>query len=147
MRKPGRDDDGMRGVASSSDMRGINRERAPARVIANCTSVLEGDRIRSHQTLRRAHVLRARAAAYLQTGQPELALADLAAARAQVADRHDDPFFQRSMGLSFDLLEAIAMALTGDTERAATLASNAASARPFALQVQLASDVVLRQVA
>ncbi|MFB0612955.1 hypothetical protein [Aurantiacibacter poecillastricola] len=142
MRKPKRDEDGMRGMANQTDygrLR-ISHEGAPARVIAYCTGVLQGDRIRDHQSLRRAHVLRARAAAYIQTGAPAHALGDIAEARLNVADRSDDPFFQRSMGLSLDLLEAVALAQSGDAERAGEIARAAKAERPYALQVQLVAN-------
>lgn len=145
MKKPRRDADGMRGPADLAEYGRLanNLGNRPQQVIRYCTSVLEGDRIRTHQTLRRAHVLRARAAAFVQTGQADRALADIAEARRQVSDRADDAVFQRSMGLSLDLLEAIALADKGDLQRAASIARTAQASRPYALQIQMVADRIL----
>jgi hypothetical protein len=88
------------------------------------------------QTLRRANLLRARAFAYLASGQPDNALADIKAAEAATADLRSDPLFARSMGVSFTLLRAMIWQVKGDGAQANALAQIAAGARPYSISVQ-----------
>jgi mRNA-degrading endonuclease toxin of MazEF toxin-antitoxin module len=145
LRKPKGSDDGMRGEAVingyHSDIFGASPSQ-PRKTIASCDIALASPKLLSGQTLRRAHLLRARAAARLELGHSAQALADLDQARALVADRAGDRFFARSMGASLDLLTALAKAGLGQTDDAARLAGQAAAARPYALQVQLAAWAV-----
>lgn len=149
--KPKKSDDGMRGEAARkgysqfSSIFGVTGENHSGKIVA-CSRALEDPRLLPTQTLRRAHLLRERAAAYLASGKPAEALADLDAAEAAVAARKGEPFYERSMGVSLALLRAIGLAQQGQTAEAARLAAEAAAVRPFALEVQ-AVAAVIRQAA
>ena len=138
---PGKQDDGMRGEPSRpSYMRSLLRS---TNSIAACDRALASARLLPTQTVRRAHLLRARAAAHLQAGDTAKAFADLDLAQAAARDRAGDRFYQRSMGASFDLLRAIAHAQAGDTARATSFAQAAMLKRPYSGQVQqLGAEIV-----
>lgn len=146
LKKPKGKDDGMRGVASLTGWGGSNFFGAPASkpldTLMACNRALTGGKLLPTQSFRRAHLLRARAAAQLELGDHAAALTDLDQAQALVADRARDPFFARSMGASLTLLRALAKAGLGETADAAELAGQAASLRPYALQVQLAASAI-----
>jgi len=110
--------------------------------IASCNRALASDKLRPEQTLRRAHLLRARAAAYLEIGRMDAALADIEAAEAAAAEYEGNFFFERSMGVSLDLMRAIVLSDAGEREQAIALARRAAEARPYSVQVQQAATVI-----
>lgn len=72
---PGKQDDGMRGEASSPGS--FNFPVAAGGNIGACTRALASPRLLPTQSLRRAHLLRARAAAHLRAGRTDEPLADL----------------------------------------------------------------------
>ena len=131
---PGRQDDGMRAQAGSVPY--FPKISTPAATVAACDRALASSRLLPTQTLRRAHLLRAQAAAYLQVREPAKALAALDLAQQVTADRANDRFYQRSMGVSIDLLRSIAFAQLGDKDRASGLAHAAMAKRPYSSQVQ-----------
>ncbi|MBX7458919.1 hypothetical protein K3152_11735 [Qipengyuania sp. 1NDH17] len=135
LKKPKRSDDGMRGEASISSWRFGNMSN-PQKTIDSCNRALESGKLRPEQTLRRAHVMRARGAAKLELGDSEGALADFLAAEKAGAEYAGDFFYQRSMGVSLDLLKAIVLNDTGRREEALVLADKALATRPYALAVQ-----------
>ena len=135
LKKPKRSDDGMRGEASISSWRFGNMSN-PQKTIDSCNRALESGKLRPEQTLRRAHVMRARGAAKLELGDREGALADFLAAEKAGAEYSGDFFYQRSMGVSLDLLKAIVLNDTGKREEALVLADKALATRPYALAVQ-----------
>ena len=151
LKKPKRSDDGMRGVAT---IKGYNQfsnmfgppARKSAKKDAACDWALKHDKLLPAQTLRRAHLLRARAAAQIDLRNYDLALADLDQASTLVEQDRNDPFFARSMGVSLDMMRALAIAGKGEREAAAQIADAAAAQRPYALQVQTAAHL-LRQSA
>lgn len=146
--KPKSKDDGMRGVATEKiigfSLQGMpsGGRGGPAATIAACDKVLAGDYLQPTQTLRRAHLLRARAAAYVEQSEPAKAIADLDAAEAAIADRRGEVFFDRSMGASLDLLRAMALVQLDRSAEAQALADKAVALRPYALQVQMAAAMV-----
>ena len=142
---PGKQEDGMRGEPSRpSYTLGLPARTLTANKVAACDRALASPRLLAGQTLRRAHLLRARAAAHLQAGDAAKALADLDAAEAAAGTQvRTDRFHKRSMGVSLDLLRAIAHAQAGDGARAATLAQRAMAQRPYSSQVQaVGADIV-----
>lgn len=139
---PGKQDDGMRGEASRSGYSFYTM--AQTGVAEACTRALASPRLLPTQTLRKAHLLRARAAAHLKAGVTADALADLDLAEAATADRSPDRFYQRSMGVSILLLRALAHAQSKDMDRAAPLARAAMEARPYSLQVQQSGAQILQ---
>ena len=154
---PGKQDDGMRGEASVSrfDNLGLGARLSPALLgavrgiiadngrVAACTRALASPRLLPTQVLRKAHLLRARGASHLQSGKVDLALLDLDAAEAALADRAADPFHQRSMGASLKLLRAIALAQQEKWDEAGTLAAAARDVRPYSLRLQNVSAAIL----
>ena len=146
--KPKSKDDGMRGEASLSGysyLLGSIGTGTFGRIDA-CNRALANPKLLPTQTLRRAHLLRARAAAFLEQGKTADALADLDAAESAVADRAQDPLHRRSMGASLMLLRAIAKSRSGEDAEAARLAQEAQALRPYAVQVQIAAAII-RQTA
>lgn len=135
LKKPKSSDDGMRGEATFPSYRFGGRE-APSRTLAACNRVLESGKLLPEQTLRRAHVMRARAAAKLELGDAAGALADIDAAQEAGKAYAGDFFYDRSMGVSLDLLRALALNETGDRKAALALAEAAAAKRTYALEVQ-----------
>lgn len=131
---PGRKADGMRAAANSLSYSALLRGRSD--VVAACTRALASPRLLPTQTLRKAHLLRARAAARLQAGGATEALQDLDLALAAAPEITSDRFLERSMGVSITLLRALAHAQAGDLGAATPLARAAATRRPYALQVQ-----------
>ena len=144
LRKPKAKDDGMRGVASQPGYGfGLTGATGQATAtIASCSRALTGGNLLPTQTLRQAHLLRARAAAKLRLGASAEALADLDLAEQAIAGQRGETFFDRSLGASLDLLRAIALVQKGDSAAALPLADRAASQRPFAVQVQMAAAMV-----
>jgi hypothetical protein len=142
---PGKQEDGMRGEPSRPSFTfGLPGRSPAAGKIAACDRALASPRLLAGQTLRRAHLLRARAAAHMEAGDSAKALADLDAAEAASgAGARGDRFHKRSMGVSLDLLRAIAHAHAGDGARAAGLAQRAMAQRPYSSQVQqLGAEIV-----
>lgn len=142
---PARADDGMRGEATSPF--GMRFPTSPQNVVAACDRALASARLLPTQTLRRAHLLRARGVAHIQAGDHAKALADFDLAEAATRDRAGDRFLQRSMGVSLDLLRAMALTGSGDKTRAATLARSAMAARPYSSQVQRIGAELLAEAA
>ncbi len=131
---PGKQDDGMRGEASQpgySLFPGAKRGTD----IAACTRALASPRLLPTQNLRKAHLLRARAAAYLQDGETANAIADLDMADAAMASLADNVFYRRSIGVSLSLLRAVALTQSGKVEDAVPLARAAMEIRPHSLQI------------
>lgn len=138
LRKPKSSDDGFRGEAKMPAYGMATAQR----VINSCNAALERRDLKPHQNLRRAHLLRARAAAHLVQKNTTSALADLDAAERELGEYRGDFFFDRSMGVSLDLLRAIAFRLDGQDQEALQLAEAAQASRPYAMQVQMASTVL-----
>lgn len=139
--QPGRQDDGMRGAASRAPYANLGTRTD---IVEVCTRALASPRLLPTQTLRRAHLLRARATAYLRSGDVTKALADIDSAETAAADRAGDRFFQRSMGVSLKLLRAFAYARSDDRSKAVELARSAMEARPYSLEVQEAGAAILQ---
>jgi hypothetical protein len=141
---PGKQDDGLRGPASSNPYERLRFGEVST--IDACTRALASPRLLPAQTLRRAHLLRARAAAYLRSGGIDKALADLDRVEVLTANLASDRFYRRSMGASVQLLRAISHLRLGETEKAATLAREAIRARPYSLAVQKAGADILQAI-
>lgn len=141
--KPKGSDDGMRGEAAiKPSWQTWGAGTGPQAVIAACDKMLAHPSLKSTQAVRRAHMLRARAAAKLELGKAAEALVDLDAAEVAAAGKAQDPFYQRSMGVSLRMLRALALAQTGDRDAASKLAGAAAAERPYAVQIQLAAAML-----
>ncbi|HEY0027165.1 MAG TPA: hypothetical protein VGC35_04790 [Allosphingosinicella sp.] len=141
---PGKQSDGMRGEPSRPSYTLALPGRSLSGNISACDRALASPRLLPGQTLRRAHLLRARAAAHLQSGDAAKALADLDLAEAAAgAGARGDRFHKRSMGVSLDLLRAMAHAYEGDGARSAALARAAMAERPYSSQVQQLGTEIL----
>ena len=138
---PGKQDDGMRGVAGRGAY-GISLF-SQGGSIAACSRALASPRLLPSQHLRRAHLLRARGAAFLREGMSDKALADFDQAEAAGANMAGDRFYDRSMKVSIRLLRAIAQVQLGHPDQAMTLATEAMQARPYSLAVQrVGADII-----
>lgn len=135
LKKPKGSDDGMRGEATFPSY-SFGGGDAPSRTLAACNRALQSGKLLPQQTLRRAHMMRARAAAKLALGDAAGALADLDAAQEAGKAYAGDFFYTRSMGVSLDLLRALALNETGERKAALALAEAAAAKRTYALEVQ-----------
>ena len=145
LKKPKRSNDGMRGEATIPSWGGFGgNNESPARVVSACNAALESGKIRSEQTMRLAHVLRARAAAHIRLGNIPEAITDLDAAEEATAGYVGSFFYDRSMGVSLKLLRAIALYESGESEQARALAADAAEMRPYALQIQHVAAAINR---
>lgn len=142
--QPGKQADGMRGAASSGPYAALLGMRTGTGAVEACTRALASPRLLSAQSLRRAHLLRARGAAQLRAGNAAEALKDLDLAEVSLGNAANDPFMKRSMGVSLTLLRALARAQSGDPAGAVPLARAAAAARPYSLQVQQVAAEVCR---
>ena len=144
LKKPKRKDDGMRGQATepARGFFGGKSTRNAAMTLASCDRALQSDKLLPEQTLRRAHLLRARAVAKLSLDDQTGALVDLDAAENAIASYRGERLFDRSMGVSLDLLRAIAFAETGRRDQALVLAEKAATLRPYAVEVQRAATLL-----
>jgi hypothetical protein len=142
LKKPKSSDDGMRGQATFPAYTFGFGNDGPSRTLAACNRALESDKLLPEQTLRKAHLMRARAAAKLELGDTAGALADLDSAEAAGKAYAGDFSYQRSMGVSINLLRAIALGEKGDKAASLTLAEAAAMKRPYAVQVQLAATML-----
>lgn len=140
--KPKSKEDGMRGAASISAFGRFGGAAGPKATIDACNRALANAKLLPTQTLRKAHLLRARAAAFLEQGETASALADLDGADTLFAPLAAEPLQRRSMGASLTLLRAIARAQSGDMAEAARLAEEARALRPYAVQVQLAAAMI-----
>lgn len=135
LRKPKRSDDGMRGEATIPSW-GFGNSSNPQKTIESCNRAIESGKLLAEQTLRQAHIYRARAAAKLELGDLVGALADLDAADAAGKAYDGDFFYERSMGVSIDLIRAIVLNDTGKRDEALALADAALVLRPYSLAVQ-----------
>lgn len=140
--QPGRQGDGMRGEAGNGPF--APRITFPFNVVSACTQALASPRLLPTQTLRRVHLLRARAEAYLRADNPTKALADLDLAEATAEGLAEDRFYQRSMGASLKLLRALVLARSGNLTDAVPLARAAMEARPYSSQVQYIGAAILQ---
>lgn len=137
LKKPKSSDDGMRGEATfpafgfGSGIRGSAQGTRAA-----CDRALASKNLKPEQSLRRAHLLRARAAAKIELGDAAGALVDLETAQQAAATYAGEFFYDRSMGVSIDLLRALALSQSGQTEAALTLAEQTAAKRPFSVEIQ-----------
>lgn len=150
LRAPGSGDSGMGAPVSTAGFSFFGAtspsgaDAAPP-LIAACTAALADPRLQPQQALRRSHLLRARAVAQLQKGDPDAALADVAAAIAAAGPLAGDPLFLRSMGGSFELIRAAAYLAKGDRANARMLAAAAAARRPYSVSIQSVAAIVAQK--
>lgn len=141
LKKPKGSDDGMRGTATFPAY-SFGDVGAPGRTLAACNRSLESGKLLAEQTLRRTHILRARAAAKLELGDAAGAIADLDSAEAAGKAYAADPSYDRSMGVSIGLLRSIALNDLGDKAGSLALAEAAVAKRPYAVEVQWAATML-----
>lgn len=141
LKKPKGSDDGMRGVATFPAY-SFGDVGAPSRTLAACNRALESGKLLPEQNLRRAHILRARAAAKLELSDVAGAMVDLDGAESAGKTYAADPSYDRSMGVSLSLLRSIAYNDLGNKAESLALAEASASKRPFAVEVQWAATTL-----
>ena len=109
-----------------------------------CTAALADPRLLPSYRVRKASLLRARAAYHLMRREHAPALADLDAAEAAGAGA--DLWYQRSIGVSIRFLRAFALILSGDKAGGKALAARVAEERPYFPYVGLAAAVLRANV-
>jgi hypothetical protein len=92
--------------------------------------------------MRRVSLLRARAIHRIAEGDLTGAQADLDAADAAAA-QPDEPYYRRSLRLGVDLVRALALRRSGQSQAAEKLALSVSNARPFSKQTALAALVAI----
>lgn len=91
-----------------------SKRKFGAEGVAVCTTLIEGEK-KEGNAKRRLGLILARAIHRIEAKNPQGALADVALARgeAQAAGFMDDPYFARTRGRSFDLVESAALLRMG----------------------------------
>lgn len=138
LKKPDKKGDGMQPPARLPSY-GFSLPVAAISTVSNCTRALESDKLLSTHSMRKAHLLRARAAANLKMGMVDAAESDLNEAKKILEKKGSDPFFNRSIGVSFLLLDGLIASEKGQTDQANIFAKQASEMRPYSISVQLAS--------
>lgn len=148
LRAPGTKNGGMSGPKSDSGfafpLLGSSPDMSAATVAA-CGRALADPRLTPTATLRRVHLLRARALARLQGGDADGALGDLDAAAQAAGPLAADPLYARSMGVSLTLARAGAWQAKGDRAKARALAAEAAAARPYSSSIQSMAALIVQR--
>lgn len=134
MGKPGKSATGLSSAANSA--RFSDFTQAWKSVVSACDAALVHPKLLPSQALRRAHLLRARAMAYVRGQKFDEALKDIDTAEAAARTSESDPLYARSFDVSLDLIRALIFDHTGKSEEALTLARRSAAARPLASEVQ-----------
>ncbi len=132
--KPGKSPGGLSGPANAA--RFSEFSVATNGVVSACDAALAHPKLLPSQGLRRAHLLRARALAYVRGGKLDEALKDIDAAGTAAGPSATDPLYARSFAVSLDLVRALVYDRMGKTDEALRLARQSAAARPFAVEVQ-----------
>lgn len=145
LKRPKKKGNGMR-VSANEPLYSFGRPPSGKSIIASCTRALESERLLPTHDLRRAHLLRARAAAYISIGDADAALTDVNNSKIALGELGDDPFFKRSIGVSYALLEGLIAASKGDKEQANIFAKQASDARPYATNVQSVSAMTIHKM-
>lgn len=102
--------------------------------VAACTAVLDGAKAEGNPR-RRIPLILARALHQIEAKNLDAAIADVGKARAEAdaAKLTSDPYFNRSMGLSFDQIEAAALVRQGKVEEAHRLSLSDTAQHRFSL--------------
>jgi len=133
--KPGGSAHGMSSPANTMRFGGFHSSSEQATIDA-CNQALAHRKLLPGQTLRRAHLLRARAIARLRGSDLTGALGDIDLAGAAVAETDKGPLFKRSMAVSLNLLRALIYDSMGNAEEALRLVRQSAADRPYSWEVQ-----------
>lgn len=102
--------------------------------VAACSAMIDGDKAEGNAQRRIALIL-ARAVHRIEAKDYDAAIADVGKARAEAAAAKltDDPYFNRSTGLSFDQVEAAALVRLGRVEDAQRVSLTEAGHHPYSL--------------
>lgn len=102
--------------------------------VAACTAILDGAKAEGNPR-RRIPLILARALHQIEAKNLDAAIADVGKARAEAdaAKLTSDPYFNRSMGLSFDQVEAAALVRQGKVEEAIRLSLSDTAQHRFSL--------------
>lgn len=111
-----------------------SKRKFGAEGVAACTGILEGEKAEGNAR-RRIPLILARALHRIEAKDYDAAIADVAVARreADSAGLTADPYFNRSMGLSFDQVEAAALVRKGQVAEAMRVSLTAAPQHRFSL--------------
>lgn len=111
-----------------------SKRKFGAEGVAVCTSLLSGDKLES-SAKRRLGLILGRAIHQIEAKNYEAAIADVALARreAEAAGLTADPYFVRSRGRAFDLLESAALVRLGRADEAREVSLRSAAALQYSL--------------
>ena len=111
-----------------------SKRKFGAEGVAACGMIIDGDKAEGN-TRRRIALILARALHRIEAKDYDAAIADVGKARAEAeaAKLTDDPYFNRSTGLSFDQVEAAALVRLGRVEEAQRVSLAAAGRYRYAL--------------
>ncbi len=109
--------------------------------VAACTSILEGENAEGNP-VRRVPLFLGRALHRIEAKDYDGAIADVNLARAEAgaAGLVGNPYFDRSMGLSFNNIEAMALLRLGRPEEARAISLGAALAAPYSFLPSIYAD-------
>ena len=111
-----------------------SKRKFGAEGVTACTGILEGEKAEGNAR-RRIPLILARALHRIEAKDYDAAIADVALARGEAgtAGLTADPYFNRSMGLSFDQVEAAALVRKGQVADAMRVSLAAAPQHRFSL--------------
>lgn len=144
LKAPKKDGDGMRPSVNRSFGLSPIAMTAAARINA-CTRALADPLLLPEHAIRKSNLLLARALGQIGNGAPDKAVDDLDLARTTSSDFLSDPKFARSMGVSLEIVHALALLEKGDLAQAQDTAIKAAALRPFSASVQQIVAVLLKR--
>jgi hypothetical protein len=109
--------------------------------VAACTGLIDGEKAEG-KTIRRLPLILGRALHRIEAKDYKGALADVARAReeAAAAKLAEDPYFDRSMGVSFDMIEAEALLRDGDVARARAVSLRRVASHPYSYYALVGAD-------
>lgn len=109
--------------------------------VAACSELIDGPKAEG-KAIRRLPLILGRALHRIEAKDYKGATADVALAReeAAAAKLAGDPYFDRSMGVSFDMIEAEALLRSGDVDAARTVSLRRVASYPFSYYALIGAD-------
>lgn len=109
--------------------------------IAACSALIDGEKAEG-KVIRRLPLILGRALHRIEAKDYKGAIADVTRAREEAAAANlvDDPYFDRSMGVSFDMIEAEALLRDGDVARARAVSLRRVASHPYSYYALVGAD-------
>ncbi|NMN07410.1 MULTISPECIES: hypothetical protein [unclassified Novosphingobium] len=132
-------------LAPAREMADPAKRQFGAKGVEACSQLIDDPQKGEHNVIRRLPLILARAAHRIEAKDFSGAVADVGKARAeaQAANLVGNPYFDRSMGLSFDLLEGEARLRLGDPEGSTAVRIRGALKMPWSWYPKVAADPYL----